>query len=238
MKKIIFILAFTLLFAACNNKKETNESSQEKVVDEHNAENSLDWNGTYKGITPCASCEGIFTTIKLNSDMTYEKSYLYLGEKGDTYNENGKFSFLEDKTTIKLNSKDEASLYRVEEGSLVMLNSEGKEVTDKLAEYYRLQKMSDAEVEFTDKPIKGYLTIDAGIATFNPCGYSKIYSLKYSGKTLNKKYNAIAKKSANKQPVMAELKVKYLGEAKNYDGLLELKEIVNLEYLTVDSNCL
>ena len=41
------------------------------VPDMHNAQNALDWNGTYQGLLPCASCEGIATELVLNDDGTY-----------------------------------------------------------------------------------------------------------------------------------------------------------------------
>jgi len=44
------------------------------LADSHNSQNSLDWQGTYKRVTPCADCEGIETKIILNSDYTYLKT--------------------------------------------------------------------------------------------------------------------------------------------------------------------
>lgn len=52
------------------------------TIDSHNSQNSLDWQVTYKGITPCADCEGIETEVVLNKDLTYLIKTKYLG-KGD-----------------------------------------------------------------------------------------------------------------------------------------------------------
>ena len=49
--------------------------------DGHNAQNSLDWAGTYEGTLPCADCPGIKTTITLKDDNTYTISEEYLERK-------------------------------------------------------------------------------------------------------------------------------------------------------------
>ena len=65
----------------------------EKVsMDTHNSQNSLDWQGTYKGITPCADCDGIETELVLNKDLTYVIKTKYLGKgDGKTLEESGNF---------------------------------------------------------------------------------------------------------------------------------------------------
>ena len=92
-KSIIAISLASLVLAACskteNKKVEEQTPATTEAVSEateadtaHTTENALDWNGTYKGILPCADCEGIKTELELNSDKTYEIKETYLG-KGD-----------------------------------------------------------------------------------------------------------------------------------------------------------
>jgi copper homeostasis protein (lipoprotein) len=45
-----------------------NDSTTIIVIDEHNAKNSLDYIGMYKGIVPCADCEGIETILNLRDE--------------------------------------------------------------------------------------------------------------------------------------------------------------------------
>ena len=78
------ILLFTLLlgfFISCQKQTtDSNIAAKDSIakvdslnnVAAHNAKNSLDYIGTYKGILPCADCEGIETELELNSDKTYE----------------------------------------------------------------------------------------------------------------------------------------------------------------------
>ena len=66
MKKIFILVCSCALLAACNNSAKTNksagaDSTSIEVTDIHNAENSLDYEGTYKGVFPAADCPGIET---------------------------------------------------------------------------------------------------------------------------------------------------------------------------------
>ena len=73
MKKIIILACSCFLLAACGNSAKTNKSTSAdstatQTVDIHNAETSLDYEGTYKGVFPAADCPGIETTLTLNAD--------------------------------------------------------------------------------------------------------------------------------------------------------------------------
>lgn len=58
------------------------------------AETSLDWAGEYKGVFPCADCEGIKMELELKADKTYELSEKYLGKgKDNEFKSKGTFSF-------------------------------------------------------------------------------------------------------------------------------------------------
>ena len=96
MKKILITSVLTLIFAiSCTTKKEesvTTPEATEEFKDEHNAKNSLDYLGTYKGILPCADCEGIETTITLNKDETYTSTVKYLGKSSEEIKEIGDFT--------------------------------------------------------------------------------------------------------------------------------------------------
>ncbi|MDE0535713.1 copper resistance protein NlpE [Tenacibaculum sp. L6] len=88
IKKSAAILAMTsLVFLSCKNQGNSNtenkveQQPKQEFVDEHNAKNSLDWAGIYEGTLPCASCPGINTTLKLNADLTFELTEVYLDEE-------------------------------------------------------------------------------------------------------------------------------------------------------------
>jgi len=150
MKKNILsatMIAVVLIgLVACGQKSKSDEQDS-NVIDIHNSMNSLDWNGTYAGIIPCADCEGISVSITLNPDETYMVSYMYLG-KDDSFpiSFSGKFSWNEAGNTIKLDIKDFPPYYFVGENRLIQLDMDGNEIVGELADNYILEKMIECSL--------------------------------------------------------------------------------------------
>ncbi|MDR2510917.1 MAG: copper resistance protein NlpE [Bacteroidales bacterium] len=142
MKKIIFavsIAATFLGFIACVNQ---NNSKFEGIIDAtHNSRNSLNWQGTYTGTTPCANCEGIKTSLTLNED-TYVLETSYLGKSKETYREEGKFVWNDKGSIITLDNEEDGfkHQYRVGENKLIQLDMEGNSITGEHADMYILTK--------------------------------------------------------------------------------------------------
>ena len=149
--KIILLVCTSLFFFSCKKEMKNEEVKADSiattvgdttVTDMHNSQNALDWQGTYKGITPCADCEGIETEIVLNKDMTFIIKTKYLGKGGSkTFEEKG--TFVWDKTggIISLKElKDMPNQYKVGENWLMQLDMEGKVITGSLADKYILKK--------------------------------------------------------------------------------------------------
>ncbi|CEN35550.1 copper resistance protein NlpE [Capnocytophaga cynodegmi] len=153
MKKIILAATSFAFLVACNTTPKKSDNtltetplSQEEMIqkDSHNAENSLDWAGTYKGIIPAASSPGIEVTLTLMDNHTYKKTEIYLEEKDGIFNEEGTFTWSEDGFKITLNTKDgNKQSYKVVEGSIIMLDTKGNEITSELASHYVLKKMDE-----------------------------------------------------------------------------------------------
>jgi uncharacterized lipoprotein NlpE involved in copper resistance len=110
----------------------------------HNSRNSLNWEGVYTGVTPCADCEGISVQLTLNTDETYQLSYTYLGNQDATpYVVSGKFTWDEDGGTIKLDCKDAPPYYMVGENRLFQLDMEGNPIDSDHADMYVLTKKAE-----------------------------------------------------------------------------------------------
>jgi uncharacterized lipoprotein NlpE involved in copper resistance len=114
----------------------------ELVIDSHNSQNSLDWTGTYRGITPCTDCEGIETLLVLNKDLTYTIKTKYLGKgDGKVFEEKGNFVWDKAGGIISLQGSKSGPLqYKVGENRLIQLDMEGKPITGALAEMFILKK--------------------------------------------------------------------------------------------------
>ena len=80
MKKFFILVCSCALLAACNNSAKTNksagaDSTSIEATDIHNAENSLDYEGTYKGVFPAADCPGIEITPDIKSGQNIQPPF-------------------------------------------------------------------------------------------------------------------------------------------------------------------
>lgn len=111
------------------------------IPDGHNSRISLDWDGTYTGVVPCADCEGIQTSLTLFESGAYTLSEEYLGKGARPFSENGTFEWDDAGAVITLAPGSEnARQYQVGENMLFQLDLEGRRITGALAEKYRLVK--------------------------------------------------------------------------------------------------
>lgn len=150
---ILLIAASSLYLIGCQDKAKKNESGtkspaelqtdtdQSAVSDMHNSQNALDWNGTYSGLIPCADCDGIQTSVTLQTDGKYTRTTTYMGKEveGTTYN--GTFEWNASGAIITLIENGERiQEYKVGENVLFHLDREGNRIEGDLADNYRLLK--------------------------------------------------------------------------------------------------
>lgn len=148
--KILLLISIAVLFFNCKKEVQLDviktdtivKAIDTTVVEMHNSNNSLDWQGTYKGTTPCADCEGIATEMTLNNDLTFVLKTKYLGKgDGKVFEEKGTFAWDKSGSTITLNNlKGKPNQYKVGENRLIQLDMKGKIITGALAEKYVLTK--------------------------------------------------------------------------------------------------
>ncbi|ESU20660.1 hypothetical protein FCR2A7T_09680 [Flavobacterium cauense R2A-7] len=145
----LFIAISTTFLSLTSCKKEVkteviNETAAEEIIPTTTADNSmnsLDWNGTYSGITPCADCEGIETSLTLNKDNSYILTTKYLGKSTKNNESKGTFSWNAEGNTIILSTiTDGPNQFFVGENQLTQLDMSGKKITGALAEKYILTK--------------------------------------------------------------------------------------------------
>jgi copper homeostasis protein (lipoprotein) len=142
MKKIVLFIPLILLTLACTNtKKQLAESEAASMPDMHTSRVALDWQGVYRGIHPCADCEGIKTQLVI-ADSTYQLTFQYLSKSDSLFVEKGTFSWLDDGNTIVLYDAllKERTYYKVGENQLRLLDKEGKEIDSQIALMYILHK--------------------------------------------------------------------------------------------------
>lgn len=144
-------LAVCFLFVSAGCGETRNEATIEPEMVEislatdtvHTTRSSVDYAGTYKGITPCADCEGIETTLAVNTDSTFSFTTLYMGKgDGKAVVKTGKYVWV-DGGTIQLEGiTDGPSKFKVGEGRMWQLDMQGNKVEGELADKYILTKIN------------------------------------------------------------------------------------------------
>lgn len=120
---------------------DTHVVTTETFIDSaHNARNSLDWDGTYKGVLPCADCSGIAVTLTLTHDGRYMLEETYQGKQEGTFKSEGRFRWDQRGSVVTLEGQSSQNQYFVGENVLMMLDLNGQKVTGSLAEFYKLRK--------------------------------------------------------------------------------------------------
>lgn len=149
MKKLLVMFSAAIFMAtsiSCSSEKSLEqgdavEISSSSVAIGDNSQNSLDWKGVYKGVLPCADCEGIETIINLKSDGKFTRTLKYLGKEDGFFSDEGTFQWNESGSKITISSeKGESQMYLVGENVLFHLDQEGNRISGELAEKYKLPK--------------------------------------------------------------------------------------------------
>ncbi|HPN38617.1 MAG TPA: copper resistance protein NlpE N-terminal domain-containing protein [Melioribacteraceae bacterium] len=136
--KIFFIIILLTFLTSCTVNR--------SFVDEHNAKNSIDWSGTYFGVTPCADCPGIETTLTLYSDLKFKLSLVYQERNVEPFIEQGEFKFdnIGNKITLFNNNK-EVGKYFIGENYIIQLDADGNFFESELKDYFRLDKIKNID---------------------------------------------------------------------------------------------
>jgi len=137
MKK--YLLLFIVVFlASCQNPAAKKKETVDAV---HNAKNSLDYVGTYKGILPCADCKGLETEVVINENATFCIKTKYLGKGDKVFMQKGTFTWNAKGNTIILTDIQNApNQYFVGENTLTQLDLSGKKISGSFADDYILSK--------------------------------------------------------------------------------------------------
>jgi copper homeostasis protein (lipoprotein) len=176
------ILVAVVALAACGCTTPATSTDFPNPDPAHNARNALDWAGAYRGVLPCADCQGIETVVILASDGTYRTQSRYLG-KGDTvFSGQGQFSWNDAGNTVTLSGPQPAQ-YFVGENQLTRLALDGTRITGSLEDHYVLAKLTGSLtgiqwklIELNGQPVPAlkrqpYFILDAGgqVSGFGGC---------------------------------------------------------------------
>lgn len=157
IKSIFYILVLLCVFS-CKDEKEASETigstakteseiaSEEiqRIHDAHTSENSLDWEGTYSGVLPCADCEGIDARLILQKNQTYKLVLRYLGipeKESQDFISEGKFRWEDNENNILLEGeKLDFKKFKVGELFLLPLDINGNKIKGVPGNNFKLLK--------------------------------------------------------------------------------------------------
>jgi len=152
MVKKISTIIIVALFIGCSQKSQKTEECcsatiekeqkafiPEHEIDNHSANVSLDYMGTYKGIFPCADCDELKVEIVLGEDGLFTRT---INNGADITKESGSFVWNKEGNAVTLIGAKYhlPNQYFVGENRLFQLDSEGNRVIGEKSDDYILTK--------------------------------------------------------------------------------------------------
>jgi len=104
------------------------------------AQPAAQWSGRYYGMLPCASCEGIETTLVLKDDGSYQLTETYKQRQPFTEETAGRFTWHKPQEIFQLDKAGGERLYQIGNGQIWVLDADGKQVEGGLAHPYNLKQ--------------------------------------------------------------------------------------------------
>jgi len=128
---------------AKNHQPETDHSAHLAPIDK-----SLDFHGVFYGFLPCKDCNGIKTTLSLKQNNNYLLVTQSAKESSKEFYEKGKYSWNDENHTVVLTPRTDAAAHQYlikDEGTLILLNSDGTPMTGGRADSYTLRRSDTAK---------------------------------------------------------------------------------------------
>jgi uncharacterized lipoprotein NlpE involved in copper resistance/heat shock protein HslJ len=161
-RNTLFFVVFIALAISCQKQTKKDANTKDSVVLDsvHSIKNVLNFEGLYKGILPCADCEGIETEISINENATYTLKTKYLGKGSKVFEQHGTFSWNKQGNTIVFeNIKNAPNQYVVTKNSLIQLDLSGNKIKGTTANSYILTKQKKA-IENENAPLEKKATVN------------------------------------------------------------------------------
>ncbi|NDJ58819.1 envelope stress response activation lipoprotein NlpE [Enterobacteriaceae bacterium 4M9] len=193
MKKYLLSLAAAVaLFSlfGCNNHSEAPET----VVQLKPMQQS------YRGVVPCADCEGIEVSLFLDKDGSWVRTMRYLGGKGaGSYSDYGTWERTAEKLMLR-DSKGEKTWFQPHDDALEMLDRNGNPID---SPFNHTLKAVDATLPTVPMAMKGMYRYMADTATFKDCATGRTF-LMDSNAQLERGF------AGSPEPVLVEFKAHFI----------------------------
>jgi copper homeostasis protein (lipoprotein) len=208
-KAIVAAMAAFSLFAliGCNNRAEVESLQQTRAAELKPMPQS------WRGVLPCADCEGIELSLFLEKDGTWVMNQRYQGARaaGATFATYGTWARTADKLVLT-DSKGDRSYYRAKGDALEMLDREGNPITSQFN--YTLKPVK-ASLPVTPMPMRGMYLYMADAATFTDCATGKTIPV---ANTLELERGYLATREAPEKPVLLSVEGHFMQDTGMEEG--------------------
>jgi hypothetical protein len=158
LKQNLTLILFSFLLPANIATAGTDQADQEKLLrarvlslrqnTDHAAhlqpvDKTLEFHGVFYGYLPCKGCDGIKTTLSLKQNNNYLLVTQPAKESSKEFYEKGKYDWNDESQTVILTSRNESNTRQYfikDEGTLILLNNDGMQITRGQAESYTLRR--------------------------------------------------------------------------------------------------
>lgn len=144
----ILALTSTTVLAATDLTAQENYLRARVINHQHDAhvtpvEKSKEFHGVFYGFLPCNDCNGIKVTLSLKQNNHYLLVTQPARESSREFFEKGKYDWNDETNTVTLTPRDgevEKRYLIKDEGTIALLNDDGKPFTGEKAEKYTLRR--------------------------------------------------------------------------------------------------
>ncbi|MCE1198555.1 MAG: copper resistance protein NlpE N-terminal domain-containing protein [Marinilabiliales bacterium] len=145
----IGVLTGLICFAALLTQGSTLNPQTNPHPKGDNSRTSVDWPGRYKGMLPCADCQGMEIALTIKKDLSYYLQIVYKGKTDKPIVYKGNFVWDDAGGVIELKGAKPMEFFakfKVGENMLWQLDRSGKMIGGKLASNYILRKEVEEKI--------------------------------------------------------------------------------------------
>ncbi|MDO5510167.1 MAG: copper resistance protein NlpE N-terminal domain-containing protein [Weeksellaceae bacterium] len=153
ISKYAFLLMILAYLYSCSTEsraitlqdnKELRIQSPYMGNENNNSAKRSDWEGHYRGVIPCETCDAVEIELELRKPNRYKLTTIYISDEKMVLNNQGQFLWDNSGEMIILrNSTVDNNKFLFENGEIKMLDGQGREYQDALADLYILRKIQN-----------------------------------------------------------------------------------------------
>ena len=136
----VFLFLFILVSVETSCQQAGKKTPKVAPAKSANLDSSNSFSGKFYGVTPCADCPGIETTLFFNPDSVFIESLKYQ-ERNSSFSDTGRWSMSNGLITVSFSKGGSERFYLVKnDSSISMLDANKKEIEGALSSFFILKR--------------------------------------------------------------------------------------------------